>query len=114
MCFRLKQEVGSYALMSGTGFEQMDFLQCAKFAEGDSRILMLKMSRDRLNLFKKNGPSGDDEEDELCHTILEAVASRMKENGGDRQAAFDGEWESFYDLARLVMGRISRNYLNEQ
>ena len=26
MSFRLKQEVGSYALMSGNGFEQMDFL----------------------------------------------------------------------------------------
>ena len=39
LCFRLKQEVGSYALMAGSGFEQMDFLQCCKFAEGDSRIL---------------------------------------------------------------------------
>ena len=34
MSFRLKQEVGSYALMEGSGFEQMDFLQCCKFAEG--------------------------------------------------------------------------------
>jgi hypothetical protein len=40
LCFRLKQEVGSYALMNNTGFEHMDFLQCCKFAEGDSRILM--------------------------------------------------------------------------
>eukprot|EP00449_Zooxanthella_nutricula_P018949 CAMPEP_0198533762 /NCGR_PEP_ID=MMETSP1462-20131121/34785_1 /TAXON_ID=1333877 /ORGANISM="Brandtodinium nutriculum, Strain RCC3387" /LENGTH=52 /DNA_ID=CAMNT_0044263677 /DNA_START=1 /DNA_END=156 /DNA_ORIENTATION=- len=36
-CFRLKQELGSYALMGGTGFEKMDYLQCCKFAEGDSR-----------------------------------------------------------------------------
>jgi len=42
VCFRLKQEVGSYALMAGTGFEKMDYLQCCKFAEGDSRILMQK------------------------------------------------------------------------
>ena len=41
-CHRLRQEVGSYALMSGTGFEHTDFLQCCKFAEGDSRILMMK------------------------------------------------------------------------
>ncbi len=35
LCFNLKQEVGSYALMAGTGFEQIDFLTCCKFAEGD-------------------------------------------------------------------------------
>ena len=27
LCHRLKQEVGSYALMGGTGFERMDYLQ---------------------------------------------------------------------------------------
>ena len=27
LCFRLKQDVGSHALMGDTGFEQMDFLQ---------------------------------------------------------------------------------------
>ena len=48
LCFRLKQDVGSFALMAGSGFEQMDFLQCCKFAEGDSRILMQKMARDRF------------------------------------------------------------------
>jgi len=52
-CFKLKQEVGSYALMGGTGFEKMDYLQCCKFAEGDSRILMQKMARDRMSAFKK-------------------------------------------------------------
>lgn len=40
--------------MAGSGFEQMDFLQCCKFAEGDSRILMLKMARDRLSVYRKN------------------------------------------------------------
>jgi acyl-CoA oxidase len=34
LCHALKQDVGSYALMMGTGFEQLDFLQCCKFAEG--------------------------------------------------------------------------------
>ena len=33
LSFRLKQEVGSYALMGGNGFEDLDFLQCCKFAE---------------------------------------------------------------------------------
>ena len=37
---RLKNDVGSYALMAHTGFDQADFLTCCKFAEGDSRVLM--------------------------------------------------------------------------
>ena len=45
---RLRQETGSYALMAHTGFEHSDFLICCKFAEGDSRILELKLARDRV------------------------------------------------------------------
>jgi acyl-CoA oxidase len=96
LCFRLKQEVGSYALMAGSGFEQMDFLQCCKFAEGDSRILMLKMARDRLRDFQKNGPAADSDEDEdaqaedaLCGEITTAMSDHLAKNGGDKQAAFD-------------------------
>lgn len=44
----LHEQVGSYALMHGTGFELMDMLLCCKFAEGDSRILQMKLARDRL------------------------------------------------------------------
>jgi hypothetical protein len=55
LCFALKQEVGSYALMAGSGFEQMDFLQCCKFAEGDSRILMQKMARDIVRAKRGEG-----------------------------------------------------------
>ena len=54
MTHRLRQEVGSYALMAGTGFEHTDFLQCCKFAEGDSRVLMMKMARDRVGALVKN------------------------------------------------------------
>ena len=39
----LRLEVGSYALMHKTGFELMDMLLCCKFAEGDSRILQMKV-----------------------------------------------------------------------
>ena len=53
LCFRLKNEVGSYALMAGSGFDQTDFLQCCKFAEGDSRILMQKLSRDRFRMYQR-------------------------------------------------------------
>jgi acyl-CoA oxidase len=34
LCTRLKQEVGSYALMGTSGFKHLDFLLCCKFAEG--------------------------------------------------------------------------------
>ena len=47
-CHRLQQELGSFALMEGSGFEHIDMLQCCKFAEGDSRILMQKITRDKV------------------------------------------------------------------
>ena len=40
LCFRLKQAVGSYALTGGSGFEHLDAMQVAKFAEGESFVLM--------------------------------------------------------------------------
>lgn len=43
LCFRLKQAVGSYALMVGSGFEYLDGMQIAKFAEGESFVLMQKL-----------------------------------------------------------------------
>ena len=70
----LKNEVGSYALMKGTGFEQADFLTCCKFAEGDSRILMQKMARDRLKLFKKKETDVPEaqynDEQKVCKELL--------------------------------------------
>lgn len=54
LCFKLQQEVGSFALLAGGGFEHLDMLLCCKFAEGDERILMQKMARDRL----KQAPGG--------------------------------------------------------
>ena len=54
-CWRLKQEVGSYALMGDSGFKHLDFLNCCKFAEGDSRVLAQKMARDRMRAFAKQG-----------------------------------------------------------
>jgi acyl-CoA oxidase len=52
----LKQEVGSFALMEGTGFEQLDFITMCKFAEGDSRILQSKLCRDAVRA--KSAPAG--------------------------------------------------------
>eukprot|EP00122_Pirum_gemmata_P008693 Pgem_evm1s8019 len=51
----LRIEVGSYSLMKDTGFENTDMFLCCKFAEGDSRILQMKLMRDRLREIRKKG-----------------------------------------------------------
>eukprot|EP01134_Creolimax_fragrantissima_P003174 CFRG3174T1 len=113
LSFRLKQEVGSYALMGGTGFEQMDFLQCCKFAEGDSRILMQKMARDRFRIFtkKQQSVSNDDEELKLCGAIASGMAAELKSNGGDKLKAWDSQWENTYNLARATMKRTMTDFM---
>lgn len=100
LCWRLKQEVGSFALMSGSGFEQLDYLQCCKFAEGDSRILMQKMSRDRIKAYQK-GNKGSEEEARLC----EAVQTAAKR--GDAA----GEHLGAYELAEAVMQRTMEQFV---
>lgn len=98
VCFKLKQELGSYALMGGTGFEKMDYLQCCKFAEGDSRILMQKIARDRLQAFSQ-GQQGSKAEAELCQQLGKAMAT-----GGKN--AWNQNWKLVYHLAELVMERV--------
>ena len=97
LCFRLKQEVGSFALMGDSGFAHQDFLQCCKFAEGDSRILMQKMARDQLRAFQKGAPLPDAEK-----TIATRLAQNMAkevEASGDKQKAWDDNWKDVYELA---------------
>eukprot|EP00435_Cladocopium_sp_Y103_P018192 s1290_g4.t1 len=94
LCFRLKQDVGSHALMGDTGFEQMDFLQACKFAEGDSRILMQKLARDRVRV---TTPLGSSEEQQLTKELQEAMKGGAK--------AWDANFEKVYDLAWLVVQR---------
>jgi len=108
-CFDLKQEVGSYALMGGMGFEQTDFLQCCKFAEGDSRILMQKMARDRLKEFAKNGNTSDNDiEAELCARVNKAV-----EEIGPAKAMHQ-EWRTMYRIAQNRMDTIVDKYIPKQ
>lgn len=102
LCFRLKQEVGSYALMGGTGFEHLDFLQCCKFAEGDSRILMQKMSRDTMKLFSKNKHTEASEAELAACT---ALATAMKRGGKN---AWNDNWQMVYELAALVQQRVMK------
>jgi alkylation response protein AidB-like acyl-CoA dehydrogenase len=92
LCFRLKQEVGSHALMGGTGFEQMDFLQACKFAEGDTRILMQKIARDRV---KAKQPFGNAEEERLVAKLRQARS----------QDEWDDAYVDVYGLAQQVIDR---------
>jgi len=80
LCFRLKQEVGSYALMEGTGFEHLDFLSCCKFAEGDSRILQSKLCRDAVRA-KNAYPGRSKLENEL-------LVKMKQSNGQDFRLTF--------------------------
>lgn len=99
LCFRLKQELGSYALMGGTGFEKMDYLQCCKFAEGDSRILMQKLSRDRLQAFQKK-QEGTEAEYKACMELGQKLMT-----GGKK--AWNENWKLVYGLADLVIERVT-------
>jgi alkylation response protein AidB-like acyl-CoA dehydrogenase len=110
MTFRLKQEVGSFALMDDAGFKHMDFLQCCKFAEGDSRILMTKMARDRLKQFAKKGEEGDADEIRLCKELAGGMEKNIK-SGMNKMQAWDEEWQTVYKLADAVMARIMREGL---
>jgi acyl-CoA oxidase len=105
LCHSLKQEVGSYALMAGTGFEQMDFITCCKFAEGDSRILMQKMARDLMI----RGPSNELEKKAL-NELKMALAKEMK-SGKSKKEAWDDCYQLVYSLADAHMEGVMHSVL---
>jgi len=127
LTFRLKQEVGSYALMAGSGFERLDYLNCCKFAEGDSRILMQKISRDKVGAFRralKSKPQqdataaaenqkapllgvGGQDEVSLCRVLAQAMAE-----GG--QVGWDAHWEDVYSLARVSINHTIEEWTGKQ
>lgn len=119
-CHRLQNEVGSYALMAGTGFENIDFLTCCKFAEGDSRILMQKMSRDRMKRYQKKpdadppkGVDADDwiEENQACEKLQMKMGAIMTKDGLDKHAAWDECWVEVYDVAEIIMARTMKSFM---
>ena len=103
----LRQEVGSYALMHATGFELVDLLLCCKFAEGDSRILLQKLARDRLKRVQREGLIGT-----LRCTVSEGyeafaalrLARKLGAAGKDvakLAAAMDENWRESKRLLRI-------------
>ena len=78
-----------------------------KFAEGDSRILMLKMARDRMKKFMKEGTAGDEKEVELCMKLATGMQKNMAD-GMDKLQAWDQEYLTVYELAHAIMARVMR------
>lgn len=114
----LRQEVGSYALMWGTGFELDDMFLCTKFAEGDSRILQQKLMRDRLKKLKADGlvesvlsamnPVSADAAEARAALLL---AQKLAPAGRDRNkmaAKMNEHWEEIYALSELIADRHIR------
>ena len=115
LAFRLKQEVGSYALMSATGFDNTDFLQCCKFAEGDSRILSQKLARDCFGAFTKNehGDTGvqSEIELELCQRIASIIEDQRAVNPRiGKIEAWDCAWREVYRLAEIICERVMHEH----
>ena len=103
-CWQLKQEVGSYALMGDSGFKHLDFLNCCKFAEGDSRVLAQKMARDYMRVFAKKGDDGT-----AASRLAADLAKALAPAGGDKVATaelWDEHFEKVYGLADAVMDRV--------
>ena len=108
----LQLEVGSYALMHDTGFELFDMLLCCKFAEGDSRILQQKLTRDRLNRVRKDGVFSTLTEFSKESWSSLQLANKMKSAGRDLDKiakALDDNWKEVYDLADRVCERHIQN-----
>ena len=94
LAFRLKQAVGSYALMHGSGFEHTDGMQVAKFAEGESFVLLQKMARDRVRM--ADPPAGNVSAEEA------AICSKLR---GARASEWLAASDQVYLLAELLMDR---------
>jgi len=96
--FRLKQAIGSFALMADSGFEGLDAMQIAKFAEGEASVLMQKLARDRVKDVKTTAKCSDVEED---------IVKQLRQGNPT-------EWISkadrVYHLAELVMDRTMEEW----
>jgi acyl-CoA oxidase len=121
-CRLLQEELGSQALMAGDGhcgFVHADILLCAKFAEGDSRMLMQKLARDHLKQFQARGAVAVLDRFSLDPHNRAEAALCMKIGGKLRAAAAAGaqavynawneSWEDIYALANAVCDRHFAN-----
>eukprot|EP00450_Noctiluca_scintillans_P013640 CAMPEP_0194493440 /NCGR_PEP_ID=MMETSP0253-20130528/11651_1 /TAXON_ID=2966 /ORGANISM="Noctiluca scintillans" /LENGTH=475 /DNA_ID=CAMNT_0039334425 /DNA_START=29 /DNA_END=1456 /DNA_ORIENTATION=+ len=99
LVFRLKQAVGSFALMDGSGFESTDTMQVAKFAEGSSYVLLQKIARDRVKQTTVVGASADEN----------ALAAELRTIGPSEWMTITNA-QKVYQLAELVMDRTMQEW----
>lgn len=104
--------------MAGTGFENIDFLTCCKFAEGDSRILMQKMARDRMKRFLADeaapgnvAPDDWEAEKQACANLQAKMGKIMKGENVDKHVAWDRCWMDVYALAEIIMARTMKSFM---
>ena len=116
LVYLLKREVGSFALMGGTGFEFNDFFLCCAFAEGDTRILMQKIARDKFKSFKSQsweitgkslvlGSEIIKKETQALIELTNALNQTNSKNESDSLKAWNDNYDLVYGLARLVCKR---------
>jgi len=98
LCWRLKQVVGSHALMIGSGFGELDSMQVAKFAEGESFVLMQKLARDRV---KQGDVVGQGDEEKAVSEELRVM----------KMAEWATNADKVFLLAELVMDRSMQQYV---
>ena len=111
-------QVGSYALMGSSGFAHLDFLSCCKFAEGDSRVLMQKMARDRLKQFGRDAkaratpPASHATEVAICAQLARALAAAEGDKAVELEL-WDENWQAVYALAEATMARTMEEFMND-
>jgi hypothetical protein len=84
-------------------YPRSTYFKACKFAEGDSRILLQKIARDRMNLFRHRKKEGDEEEEKLCMQIAQAM---MGKKGKEMSEAWNGQFETVTALAQKVVSRV--------
>jgi hypothetical protein len=66
-------------------------------------------------LFEKRPPAGNPsswgEEDRLCAELASKMEAEV-EASGDRQRAWDENWEAVYHLAEVYMQRVMRDFMS--
>jgi len=98
----------------GTGFELSDMFLCCKFAEGDSRILQQKLTRDRLKRVAKEGPvaavaaavlPSRDRPEAMAALLLARKIAPVARDHQKLAVVMDENWREVYGLADIVADR---------
>ena len=89
-----------------------------KFAEGDSRVLMLKMARDRVRRAAKDlkagkaPPAGQEDEAARAAALLAALAPAKGDKAAEARL-WDENWREVYALAETMMARTMAEVMGE-